>query len=53
MRRYIEAISGQLEIHAVCPDLGAELRLDDFVSKGTPLIRALALALPPEYHHKS
>ncbi len=30
LRRYIEAIGGRLEIHAVFPDLDAELRLDDF-----------------------
>ncbi len=30
LRRYIEAIGGRLEIHAVFPDLDAELRFDDF-----------------------
>jgi transcriptional regulator with XRE-family HTH domain len=30
LRRYVEAIGGRLEIHAVFPDLNAELRLDDF-----------------------
>jgi transcriptional regulator with XRE-family HTH domain len=30
LRRYIEAVGGRLEIHAVFPDLDAELRLDDF-----------------------
>ncbi|MEO7193565.1 MAG: XRE family transcriptional regulator [Pseudonocardiaceae bacterium] len=30
LRRYIEAIGGRLELHAVFPDLDAELRLDAF-----------------------
>lgn len=30
LRRYIEAIGGRLEIHAVFPDFDVELRLDDF-----------------------
>lgn len=34
LRRYIEAIGGPLEIHAVFPDLDAELRLDDFEASG-------------------
>jgi hypothetical protein len=29
LRRYIEAIGGRLEIHAVFPGLDVELRLDD------------------------
>jgi transcriptional regulator with XRE-family HTH domain len=29
LRRYIEALGGRLEIHAVFPDLGYEIRFDD------------------------
>jgi len=32
LRRYVESLGGRLEIHAIFPDLDAELRFDDFMS---------------------